>query len=196
MTSPDKYVSLWSARFHARRAYDWIPSLEEIVHNHPKVKYFGFTSDENRSYTFTRYPREKYGVQTDEALERALVLLQMALFRSALSYHNILEHLGSAKHDYRVVLGRYAGYTKQEVVKVPYLQRMLPHSQVKDAKIASVYEDNGIVWTYTEPAALIFTHENELERIARIAAELEQERYTVEDFRRNRAWTVEVPSTR
>lgn len=187
-------VSLWSARFTTAQPHAWENTLQDIVQNHSGLKYFGFVSNQDHSYTFTRYPREKYGIPTTEELERALVLLQMSLLRLAIQHKDMLEHYGYLQngYDHRIVLGRHLGYSDQVVIDLEQIQRALPKSSVEEGKVLSVYRQDQDIITYGEPAAVIWTTENELPLVSQLAYDLQQERYTVENFRHNVSTLVEI----
>lgn len=157
--------------------------------------YSGFSTEnpDNRlSYTFTRYPRHKFGIATDEQCFTAL---------STVTKHLRVEHLmhqaradfgplPDAEADFRVVLGLHEGYGENSMEHTAAeVQAMLGRNlHVDTGSIFAV----GTWGQYEEPAAIISGKKTSVQLVYRLAEAFKQSRFTIEDLKYGESSIVET----
>lgn len=182
-------IELWSATIDLDVPYDIFAAI--VKHNAivTGTSFAGFiTRNEDgtiQSFTRTRYPRKKYGINPVEQYEPSTLLITRELGGK---YKLSDQQLG-----FRVVLGLLEGYDplspQHSVDEVTY---KLPWADVQPAEVFSVRPDGGDASIYTEPVAIVTGDIRYVKDVYMLADTFKQERFTVEDFDQHIAYVVET----
>lgn len=166
--------------------------------------FFGFLQknpDSSLSYSFTRYPRKKYGtIPNDDQCRTALNALSHNL--KALGHEVVAEETSFKCNGYkfRTVFGLEKGYNTGIFHELSSVNSKLGQGfKLSPIKILTV-KDIGKT-CYREPAVLVESntlekqiHEDRIKTVMHTASELDQERLTVEELSpANQAYIIETP---
>lgn len=143
------------------------------------------------AYSFTRYPRHRFGIKTDEQCASALSELTRGL-RTRHIVHEVLVEEGrvGGVEQFRVLLGLQEGYDEgartHDALEVT--NALGSDFTVREVGIYSV----GGWGTYEEPAVLISGDENRLRKVYLLANTFKQSRFTVNNLSKGEAYMVET----
>jgi len=151
--------------------------------------FLGFIDRERNMYIRSRYPRKKYGIPSIEECRESMSLLGNVLHKT------VTEKKERDKLCFRIVLGLVEGYGEQNTChSIDLVRNSLPSSlNIRKGKIYSAgFLYNSDYAVYKEPAAIIEGPCDAIMSVYRLAVELNQERFTVDEFFSFVSFTVET----
>lgn len=191
-------VELWSWKIDLWWIDDEVFSqaVESVVLS-TQQNFLGFLSCDNwvKTYTRTKYPREKYWIYKDKEYKDSTRLLGERLWKTLVE-----ETRWNVATRFRTILGLREWYERDnQIHSIQEVKSILWEELLYTPWwIYSVILNKGIPLLYTEPVVIINSQNIDIERLVYWAKGLYQQRFTVEDFENRKAFTVEtiLPSSR
>lgn len=151
--------------------------------------YFIYPADGKPRYHLSKYPRRKYGpIPTDQILKEQLE--NVAAASGAKSREENLPR----QPRFRIVFGLEEGYGTGRFRSIEEIAKKLGAKfNLTPAEVFTVKLNNGEPFSYSEPAVMIQGYTAEIAKVYKLAEELKQERFAIDDFGTKTSRIVETP---